>query len=447
MTSTILRLPVALALVVYQSVVLAFTQIWANKVRGILTTLGILIGVAAISAVIALIDGMKQKVLAEFEAFGANKIFISPQWPRRGSQGWNTATWKKVVFRNDDFDHLLDRCPSVQTFTRDAGYGGIPLAYREKAEYDRLFFHSVDSQWHEIGRRSVSVGRGLSVMDIQQHRRVCLINGKLRDRLQMDRDPTGELINVMYFGRLLVIGVVDPPVSFTGAESETGEVVVPFTFSTYKFNFPTWYTVMAESKSRQVTEEAKAEVEFYLRQVRGLKPGDEPTFSVQTAQRAIDDINVMAGVVTTVAVGIVGISLLVGGVGIMNIMLVSVSERTREIGLRKAVGARPAAILLQFLIEAIVLCLVGGAMGLIVGQLMTSGVAAFLPGDLASWNDFKPGRDALPAGAMQNALSMLLPPLAIGIAFGFSVAVGLVFGMFPAIKAARLDPIEALRHE
>src|SRR5204863_8278179 len=121
------------------------------------------------------------------------------------------------------------------------------------------------------------------------------------------------------------------------------------------------------------------EIEFYLRQKRGIRPGKEDTFQVQTAQRVVDQFNRIASIVTLIATGIVGISLLVGGVGIMNIMLVSVSERTREIGLRKAVGARPAAILLQFLVEAVVLCLIGGAMGLLLGQAITTAVASFLP--------------------------------------------------------------------
>jgi putative ABC transport system permease protein len=204
-------------------------------------------------------------------------------------------------------------------------------------------------------------------------------------------------------------------------------VVVPFNYSVAKDRWP-WYSVVAASKSPQLSEDAKAEIEFYLRQKRHVKPGKEDTFEVMTAQRVIEQFSKVASIVTLVATGIVGISLLVGGVGIMNIMLVSVSERTREIGLRKAVGARPAAILLQFLVEAVVLCLIGGAMGLVFGQLITSGVASLLPQET-------------------KVERMVVPLSAIILAFGFSAAVGLIFGMFPAIKAARLDPIEALRHE
>src|SRR5204863_6928994 len=149
-------------------------------------------------------------------------------------------------------------------------------------------------------------------------------------------------------------------------------------------------------------------------------------FRVEVVEKFLEEFNKVAVTITIVATGIVGISLLVGGVGIMNIMLVSVSERTREIGLRKAVGARPAAILLQFLVEAVMLCLMGGLVGLLFGSLLTKGIAS------------------IPAAMLSKAS---IPGWAIALSFGFSALVGLVFGMFPAVKAARLDPIDALRHE
>ena len=154
---------------------------------------------------------------------------------------------------------------------------------------------------------------------------------------------------------------------------------------------------------------------------------DPDNFGIEAVQKYIDQFNKVAVMITLVAGGIVGISLLVGGVGIMNIMLVSVSERTREIGLRKAVGARASAIMLQFLVEAVMLCLIGGLIGILGGQMLTSIMAA-----------------ALPAAKLGKAH---IPLWAVALSFGFSAGVGVVFGMFPAIKAARLDPIEALRHD
>jgi putative ABC transport system permease protein len=264
------------------------------------------------------------------------------------------------------------------------------------------------------------------VLDNAQVRPVCLINTTVRDKLDMDRDPVGQYLDVDG-NRLLVVGLLEPPAATIGNSADAREVIIPFTYAVSKERWP-WYEVMAASKSPQLSDDAKAEIEFYMRQKRRIKPGKEDTFEVQTAQRVVEQFNKVASMVTMIATGIVGISLLVGGVGIMNIMLVSVSERTREIGLRKAVGARPSAILLQFLVEAVVLCLIGGAIGLALGQALTTTVASFLPQEA-------------------KVERMVIPPMAILLAFGFSAGVGLIFGMFPAIKASRLDPIEALRHE
>jgi putative ABC transport system permease protein len=419
---SLLRLPLALPMLMYQSIVLAFSQIWANKVRGILTTIGIMIGVAAVSAVIALITGMKQRVLNEFEAFGTNKIFIEPHWPRSGRAN---VSWRQIMFKLTDFDDLLQHCPSVAKYTRQHWERGA-LAYGSKVEDTNVNIIGVDPDWHDIERRYVTLGRPLTILDNAQRRPVCLINKMVRDKLDMDKDPVGEYIDVDG-NRMMVVGLLEPPAAAMGMNADAREVIVPFNFSVARDRWP-WFSVVAASKAPELSEDAKTEVEFYLRQKRRVKPGKPDTFEVQTAQRVIEQFSKVASIVTLVATGIVGISLLVGGVGIMNIMLVSVSERTREIGLRKAVGARPAAILLQFLVEAVVLCLIGGAMGLILGQAITTTVSNFLP-------------------AETKIERMVVPMSAIILAFGFSAGVGLIFGMFPAIKAARLDPIEALRHE
>ena len=416
----VLRLPFALLLLFYQSVVLAMSQIWANKIRGILTTLGILIGVAAVSAVITLITGMKQRVLSEFEALGTNKVFISPQRPQTGQ-----VSWRQIMFRLSDFDDMLEHCPSIAKFTKVHQEDG-PLTFGSNTDDREADIMGVDPEWHSIENRYVTTGRPISLLDVQQRRPVCLINEVVRDKLQMGRDPTGQYLDVDG-NRMLVIGLLEPPPAQMGNPQERREVIVPFTWSVARDRWP-WYVVVAAARSPEVSEDAKAEVEFFLRQRRGIKPGKPDTFEVETAQRTVEQFSRVAAMVTLIATGIVGISLLVGGVGIMNIMLVSVSERTREIGLRKAVGARPGAILLQFLVEAVVLCLVGGAIGLAAGQGITTLVSRFLPEEM-------------------KGAPMYLPASAVMLAFTFSAGVGLVFGMFPAIKAARLDPIEALRHE
>jgi len=201
------------------------------------------------------------------------------------------------------------------------------------------------------------------------------------------------------------------------------EVYIPFRTSQKMSN--RWFQVMASCKSADVADDAKAEIEFFLRRTRQIKPGDPDTFRVLLMENEVKKVMEVMGMISLVAFGIVSISLLVGGIGIMNIMLVSVSERTREIGLRKAVGAKPSAILTQFLVEAVVLCLIGGLIGIGLAQGLASLIAKTAP-------------------LMEDTK---IPVWAILLSFGFAGSVGVIFGMFPAIKAARLNPIDALRHE
>ena len=443
---SIFALPLRLAMLLYQSIALALAQIWANKVRGILTTLGILIGVAAISAVIALIAGMRDRVLAEFEDFGTNKLAIYPRWVH-GKFNFDRR-WK-LVFKTNDFDDLLEKCPSVASYTRDVGMGeAAAVAAGSPGNQVNTRMRGIDAEWHGIERRGVTAGRPITAMDDLQTRRVMLIDETLRDLLKLPRDPTGAIVETEFWGRFLVVGLLQESPVMMSRDSQTGEAIIPFNYTSYKLkNYPLWFNAVAVAKSRDLVEDAKAEIEFYMRQKRHLKPGETDNFGVETATLAIEKLNNVASMLTTIAGGIVAISLLVGGVGIMNIMLVSVSERTREIGLRKAVGARPGAILTQFLVEAVVLCLLGGALGLAAGQGLTTFVASFLPSQPTQLMQFDPMDDE-PAPKMKTGgLHILLPRSAIELAFAFSVGVGLVFGIFPAMKAASLDPIEALRHE
>jgi putative ABC transport system permease protein len=187
-----------------------------------------------------------------------------------------------------------------------------------------------------------------------------------------------------------------------------------------------WIDCIAQLRDPKLADEGREEVRFILRKARGLGPEEEDTFRIEVLQSIINQFNSLAAGITAIAGGVVSVALLVGGIGIMNIMLVSVSERTREIGLRKAVGARPAIILNQFLVEAVVLCLIGGLIGVVLGQAAIMGLKLASPDSMS--------RAEVPAWA-------------ILVAVLFSGATGVLFGMFPAIKAARLDPIEALRHE
>ena len=416
-----LLLPLALVRLLVQSVFLALGQIWANKTRSVLTTTGIIIGVASVTAVIAGLTGLKVKVLSDIETVGTNKIGIWAKWPDSGPM--RRASWRRIIFHPEQFEGLLDHCPSVETFTRMTGSEEEVRYGQRSLEGVRVV--GIDPSWHKVESRSVTLGRPFSLIDEEQTKQVCLIPPKLRDKLRLDRECTGKTILVGN-STFRIVGVVEPPLQMelipTGG-TERMEVFVPFSVAHRRRG---WMYVMAVAKSPEVAEEAKAEITFFLRRTRKIKVGEPDTFGVETVQRFLEQFNSVALAITAVAGGIVGISLLVGGIGIMNIMLVSVSERTREIGLRKAVGAGPVAILLQFLVEAVTLCLIGGLVGVTVGQLLTTAIAN------------------IPNAQLEKAY---IPAWAIALSFGFAMAVGLFFGMIPAVKAARLDPIDALRHE
>jgi putative ABC transport system permease protein len=418
----VLGLPLAFLRLFYQSIYLALSQIWANKTRSILTTLGIVIGVASVTAVIAALTGLKAKILSQVETLGTNTIFISPQTPDRGPL--RHANWWQLRFRPEQFDGVLEHCPSVKVLSRIGGVGRRTVKYSEQS-VDNVEITGIEPVYHQIEHRTVILGRIFSPIDEMQARQVCLIEPKLRDKLRMDRDCIGETVRIGP-NAFRIVGVIEPrPQMIIGDSSQDRyQVFTPFK-SLRKLGEP-WMYAMAAGKSAETLEEAQAELKFFLRRTRNIRPGQPDTFRVESLQSALDTFNKIAVVVTMVAGGIVGISLLVGGVGIMNIMLVSVSERTREIGLRKAVGARRSAILTQFMIESVTLCFFGGLVGIGFGQLLTTAIA----------------------NIPQVKLDLAHIPLwAVGLSFGFAGVVGICFGMVPAIKAARLDPIEALRHE
>jgi putative ABC transport system permease protein len=426
----LLLAPIYFLRLLYQSCYLAIGQIWAKKGRSVLTTTGIVIGVASITAVIASLTGLKTKVLADLETLGARTVWVWFARPDSGPK--KNISWWELRFWPDEFDGLLEHCPSVAKFSRvsPVDYRFVTSFGEKTLEGVRLF--GIDPGWEEIANRPVIMGRPFSEIDQSAERMVCYIEAALRDKLCMDKDCIGQMISVK--GRsYMVVGVIDqrPDLAVIdgggGDRMEVYEMYLPYnTFLKLGDKRPFIY-VMAMSKSPEVSEEAVSEIKFFLRKSRrpALSPGEPDTFGAQSMQSAMQQFNQLSQVITLVAGGVVSISLLVGGVGIMNIMLVSVSERTREIGLRKAVGAKKGAILTQFLVESIILSFLGGLIGLGVGKLLTMGICSI--------------------NKMMNMSH--IPLWAMMLSFGFCGTVGIAFGMFPAIKAARLDPVEALRHE
>ena len=404
-----------------QTVLLALGQVWANKTRAMLTALGIIIGVGSVIAVVGGLIGMQKFVLGEFETIGARKMWVWGDVPESRA---SVLSWEDVKMTSEEAELLEERSENIELVSPIASTSE-DVAFGDRLERG-VRVRGVDPAWFTIDDQNVIYGRPLTRIDNEEKRQVCLINAVAIEELNLDRDPTGDYLRVGN-RRFLVVGVLEEKeASFmTGGGEARSELVIAF--NTSKMMNPyTWTHFVCQITEPEVADEAQAEARFILRNHRGLVGEDEDTFGIQVLQNAISQFNAVAGVIGVIALVIVSISLLVGGIGIMNIMLVSVSERTREIGLRKAVGAQPSVVLLQFLVEAVVLCLVGGLIGVGIGYGLVQ-AGRFLPN--------------FPLDQAQ------VPEWAVFLALGFSATVGVIFGMFPALKAARLNPIDALRHE
>jgi putative ABC transport system permease protein len=349
-------------------------------------------------------------------------MFIFPDRPDDAPR--NRYPWQEIRLKPAELEALAEHCPSVRHWSPTTDFDAI-VQNRERVQQG-VRVTGIWPGWHEIESRSVVLGRPFIPSDEENASQVCLVNEAAISELDLPKDPSGNSL-LLNGRRFIIVGVVETlQASMFGPNTTSSEVFIPFSTAVKQLDPMFFFFIRAQIISPELAEEAKAEARFVLRNMRQLGPDEPDTFEIAAIDQFIDQFKALAAAVTAIAGGIVGIALLVGGIGIMNIMLVSVSERTREIGLRKAVGATPAAILMQFLLEAITLSIVGGFIGLAGGEALAFGMTL------------------IPDAGLDEAT---VPVWAIVMAFGFSATVGVVFGMFPAIKAARLDPIEALRHE
>lgn len=405
----------------WQTVFLAFGQVWANKIRAVLTALGIIIGVMGVTGVGTMLNAMESFVLEQFEGIGAKKMWVWGQVPESKR---TVMSWTDAKLTTYEANLILEHATQIESLT--PGCRASWDVSNGKKVQQGVRVSGIWPSWHEIEDRQVLFGRPFSRIDDAENRQVCLINEQGIEELNLDTDPVGDYI-VVDGRRFLIVGVVETKeVSpmMGGGEART-ELYIPF--STHKIMNPyTWTDFTLQMVDSEKADDAKAEIRFILRNHRGLEPDDEDTFDMFVIQSAIEDFNQVSSFLRIVLGIVVGISLVVGGVGIMNIMLVSVSERTREIGLRKAMGAKPPIVLMQFLVEAVVLCLAGGAIGIVVIQFLVT---------------------LIPMIPQVPVDSLSIPGWAIWISIVFSAGVGIIFGMFPAIKASMLNPINALRHE
>ncbi|KAB2966840.1 MAG: FtsX-like permease family protein [Thermoanaerobaculia bacterium] len=408
-------------MVVAENFRIAFKALRANKMRSVLTTLGIIIGVAAVIAVVSLVQGLQHMITKELQGVGATYVMVLPKQDQNQGPG---IVARQVRLTWDDGRAILAQVPGIRLMTPLIG-GRATVKYRDR-QHDPDFVFGVNQDWPEVSNYTVDRGRFFSRLDLAERRKVVVIGPDIADELLLGPDPLGREI---YVGSLsvTVIGVMEKRGVSLGTDIDN-LAFVPFDTALALFGRGAADQVQLriQTTDAEVVEQVKDEITRVLRVRHRIAAGQPDDFEVVLQDEILKTVASILGSVTAVVGGVVGIALLVGGIGIMNIMLVSVTERTREIGLRKAVGARRQDVLVQFLIEAVTLSLIGGAIGVALGFALGAGIAGALPGD---W----------PAAHV--------PLWAVLLAIGFSVLVGVFFGIYPAGKASRLDPIEALRYE
>ncbi|PYS91196.1 MAG: hypothetical protein DMF64_13195 [Acidobacteria bacterium] len=405
-----------------ESAAMAVDTIRANKLRSALTILGVAIGVITLTFMVSIIQGLNRAFAEQIESLGSNTIFISKFDPSFGRPPSAEERQRK--------DLTLDDAAAMRELP---GVDGVSPIFRKIAETLRYGDQQTDTpvllgvtQYFEFTHSQyVERGRFINEIDLQERSNVCVLAQDVVRALFKYEDPLGKEIKIGGTP-FRVIGVMQTLGNFFG-QSRDNSLYIPLT--TYQKYYPevqaplTVYFIVVRPHSRADVQHVIDDIKDLLRRRRRVPSTAPNNFGVSSQDSLLDFYNQLTGATALVLTAISFVALMIGGIGVMNIMLVSVTERTKEIGVRKAVGATRANILSQFLIEAVVLTGIGGLAGLVVGELVS---------------------------LVMNKLSPLpayVPIWAIGVGIGISASVGIIFGMWPAWKAARLDPIEALRYE
>jgi len=410
---------------IWESIRLAFDAIRAHKLRSGLTTLGILIGVLTVIGMLALIDGFNKMIAKQLSSLGTTTLYVQKQGLVMSHDDWLNTRGRKNLTIEDAYA-VRDNCPSVLRVAPILD-NMINVKY-QKQEVLGTEVNGTTPDYQFIAEYEITDGRAMSNVDMVHSRQVAMLGATVVEKLFGQQDPLGKEVTING-NRFEVIALLGKKGSFLGNDQDN-MLIIPI--STFEKLFTGQIrnrgrggsvTIAVQPLDMDHVEQAKDEVTELLRRRRKVPPSKPDDFGIVTADQIMGIFKKITAGVFGLMIGVTLLSLLVGGIGIMNIMLVSVNERIKEIGIRKAIGARKKDIMQQFIIEAVTLSLVGGIIGMILGFILAGLVSLVikLPASVSWW-------------------SVLL-------GFGFSAAVGIFFGWYPAQRAAELDPIEALRYE
>ena len=411
------------------SLIIALKSLSANKLRSALTMLGIIIGVAAVIGLMSIGRGVETSITSTLEGLGTNAIYVIPSTP--GATGFGGLTGSTPTLSTDDAEALADpsRVRSV------AAVAPVGSSYADVvAGNESLTTAITGSTPAYMGASGYSLASGQFISDrnVSHRDSVVVLGDKTATDLFGEDDPVGQRVKIKG-RRFTVIGVLEAKGGAMMGISQDELVLVPITtYHTRLFTQRTSsgedavQTIIVQVASAEAIDGAIRDIEDVLRQRHRLAADDEDDFAVISQEEILSSVQQITGVMTLLLGAIAGISLLVGGIGIMNIMLVSVTERTREIGIRKAIGAKRRDILNQFLLEAAVISLIGSGIGIIAGWVIARLFSGFNIG----------------GGAVTTVVSLDI----IGLAISVSIFIGLVSGIYPALRAARLNPIDALHY-
>jgi putative ABC transport system permease protein len=402
----------------------SITSLVAHKMRSFLTMLGVVIGVGAVIALVAVGAGTQAQVVSQFESLGSNLLVVSSQSSFGFRRGGMTTSQRQLT--GSDVEAIEGLATSVALVAPEYSPGSFSVTYSGTTTQPTI--SGVTEDYAPVRNWTMATGRFISAEDSDNMAMVAVLGVDAVEDLfgSATVNPVGEIIRINR-QNYTVIGVLEQKGQSTGPTSQDRVVFLPLRTAQIKLGGAGTNTIRSinlQVRSAEEMDLAQAQVTAILRTLHGLATGAVNDFTVQNQADIVSTVAETSGTFTTLLASIAAISLIVGGIGIMNIMLVSVTERTREIGLRKAVGAKRADIMIQFLAEAVVLSVVGGLLGVGVGV----GGAQLV-------------------GPLLGASQAIVTSGSVGLALGVSLAIGIFFGFYPANRAARLNPIDALRYE